>query len=77
MKSRKNEKPCIDLDKQAYLIKEGRGRGDLTKYDTTFPFEVDQFNYPSTKINTSNVPQKMGRNSRPPDKNCLILFFAD
>ena len=45
MKSRKNEKSRIDLYKQAYLIKEGRGRGDLTKYDTTFPFEDDQFNY--------------------------------
>ena len=45
MKSRKNEKSRIDLQMQAYLIKEGRGRGDLTKYDTTFPFEDDQFNY--------------------------------
>ena len=41
----KNENSRIDLYKQAYLIKEGRGRGDLTKYDTTFPFEDDQFNY--------------------------------
>ena len=45
MKSRKNKNSRIDLYKQAYLIKEGRGRGDLTKYDTTFPFEDDQFNY--------------------------------
>ena len=77
VKNRKMKQSRIDLYEQAYLLKEGRGRGDLTKYNTTFFWSsASSTILVSTKVNTSNVPQKMGRNSGPRDKNCLILFFA-